>query len=80
MTIDVIRETLGWCCVINTGLVFFWFLILAFAHDAIYRLHGKWFEMSKENFNSIHYAGMTFFKMVVFVFNIVPYIALRIAG
>ncbi len=80
MTVAMIRELLGWCCVINIGLLLWWFLIILFAHNWIYRIHGKWFKMSKETFDAIHYAGIAFFKIAIFVFNIVPYIALRIIG
>lgn len=80
MTIEAVREVLGWCCVINTGVVLVWFLFLACAHDWIYRLHSKWFRVSKESFDSIHYAGIAFFKIIIFVFNFVPYIALHIVG
>ncbi len=78
MTIDLIREGLGWCFIINAGLLLLWFLFFVFAHDWIYRLHVKWFKISEEHFNSIHYSFIALFKIILFVFNIVPYIALRI--
>ena len=31
-------------------------------------------------FDAIHYAGMTVFKLGIILFNLVPYIALRIVG
>ena len=80
MTIDILRDFLAWCSVINIGLLMFWMLWLMLAHDFVYRIHGKWFKMSVERFDSIHYAGMAFFKVCIFVFNIVPYLALRIVG
>jgi len=80
MTVEVLRGALGWCSIINMGILLWWFLIIAFAHDWVYRIHGKWFKLSPEKFDEIHYAGITFFKIVVYVINIVPYIALRIVG
>ena len=80
MSIEMIRAVLGWCSIINMGLLLWWFLILLFAHDWVYRFHSKWFKLSPETFDAIHYTGIAFFKIVVFVFNIVPYFALRIAG
>lgn len=80
MTVGTIRELLGWCCVINIGLLLWWFLIILFAHDLVYRIHSKWFKISKETFDAIHYAGIAFFKIAIFVFNVVPYFALRIIG
>ena len=78
MTVGMIRELLGRCCVINVGLLLWWFLIILIAHDWIYRIHKKWFKISEETFDAIHYAGIAFFKIAILVFNIVPYIALRI--
>ena len=78
MTVEQIRDVLGWCAVINIGLLLWWFLMFALAHDFVYRLHGKWFKLTVERFDAIHYAGMAFFKIGIFLLNIVPYLALRI--
>ena len=80
MTVEIIREVLAWCSVINIGLLLFWLLWLTLAHDFVYRVHGKWLTLSVERFDEIHYMGIAFFKICIFVFNIVPYLALRIAG
>ena len=80
MTIDTVRDALLWCLVINMGLLLWWFAMFMFAHDWIYRFHGKWFRLSVEQFDAIHYAGMAFFKICIFVFNIVPYCALLIVA
>lgn len=80
MTIETIQEILAWCSVINMGLLAWWILIFTFAHNWIYQLHRKWFKLSEERFDFIHYAGMAFFKISIFLFNIVPYLAIRIAG
>lgn len=80
MTIEIIRDALLWCIVINMGLLLWWLLFFVTAHDWMYRLHSKWFAISTEKFDSIHYAGMAFFKISIFLFNLVPYFALRIVS
>jgi len=80
MTIEMILEVLFWCTVINMGLLLFWMSWFVLAHDYVYRIHGKWLKLSVERFDTIHYAGMAFFKICIFLFNIVPYFALRIVG
>lgn len=80
MTVELFRDVLAWCSVINIGLLLFWILWLTLAHDFVYRVHGKFLKLSVEKFDAIHYAGMAFFKICIFVFNIVPYLALRIVG
>lgn len=54
MTVDILRGVLGWCAVINMGMLLWWFLFLAFAHDWVYRMHSKWFKIPVETFNAIH--------------------------
>jgi hypothetical protein len=80
MTVEVIRHALAWCSVINVGLLLWWVLWLKLAHDLVYRIHGKWFKLSVERFDAIHYAGILFFQICIILFNIAPYFALRIVG
>ncbi len=80
MTIDLVRDALLWCFIINIGILLWWFLFFSLAHDWVYQFHSKWFKLPVEKFDAIHYAGMAFFKICIFVFNIVPYFALRIVG
>ncbi len=80
MDIPTIREFLGWCAILNMGLLLWWFAFIAFAHDWVYRVHSRWYKVSVEQFDAIHYAGMTYFKIAIFVLNVVPYFALLIAG
>ena len=80
MTIPVLKEILGWCVIMNFGLLLLWFFFIAFAHDWVYRVHSKWFHLPVESFDKIHYAGIAFFKVLVFVFYVVPYLALCLVG
>ena len=80
MTLEVIRDALAWCTVINWIALFWWLLFFIFAHDWMYRFHSKWFKISVEKFDTIHYSGMVFFKVAILLFNLVPYLALRIVG
>jgi hypothetical protein len=80
MTIEMIRDVLGWCSVINLGLLLWWFLFFALAHDWVYKFHGRWFKLPVEQFDAIHYSGMAIFKIGILLFNLVPYLAMRIVG
>jgi hypothetical protein len=80
MTIDLVRDVLLWCFIINIGILLWWFLFFSLAHDWVYHFHGKWYKLSVERFDAIQYGGMAFYKICIFVFNIVPYLALCIAG
>ncbi|MHC4069631.1 MAG: DUF6868 family protein [Planctomycetota bacterium] len=80
MTVQTIRDMLLWCSIINIAFLLWWFLFFTFAHDWVYRFHSKWFKVPVKNFDSIHYAGIAFYKICIFLFNIVPYIALHIVA
>lgn len=80
MSLETLRQILGWCSVINMGLLIVWGLMMVAARDWIYKVHSKWFVISKEQFGAIHYTGIMFFKTATFMFFVIPYIALRIIG
>ncbi len=80
MSIEVIRTFLLWCTVINYGVLLVWFLLFAFARDGIQRIHGRWFRLSSDQFDALHYAGMTIFKIGIILFNLVPLVVLFIVG
>jgi hypothetical protein len=78
MNIESVRSALLWCAVVNYGILLVWFLFFVLAHDSMYGLHGKWFRLSVEQFDMLHYAGMSIFKIGIILFNVVPYVALHI--
>jgi hypothetical protein len=79
MSIEMVRKALLWCAVINYGILLVWFLFFVLAHDWMYLLHGRWFHLSVEQFDILHYGGMSIFKLGMVLLNVVPFIALRIA-
>lgn len=80
MAIEVTRNVLLWCTVINYGVLLIWFAFFAAAHDWMRRFHGRWFRLSPDQFDGIHYAGMALFKIGIFLFNLAPLIALSIVA
>jgi len=63
MTIEIIRNALGWRGVINFGILLLWAMILTFTPALIFMTHGKWYKLSEERMSEIHYNGMLFFKL-----------------
>lgn len=77
---DTIRRLLFWCTVMNWAVLLVWFLVFTLAHDWIYGVHARWFRLAAEQFDALHYAGMAIYKIGILLFNLVPYVALRVAG
>lgn len=80
MTLETTRSMLAWCSTINLGLLTGWVLAFFLARDWIYQVHSLWFQIPRDRFDAFHYTGMAFFKILILVFNLVPYLALRIIG
>ena len=78
MAIEVLRRFLLWCTLINYGILLIWFLVFVFTHDLMMNLHCKWFRLSPDHFDALHYAGMSIYKIGIMLFNLVPLIVLLI--
>lgn len=72
MNLELLRNVLLWSAAVNYAFLMWWFLLFTFSHDWVYRLHGRWFSLSEEKFDAIHYAGMAFYKIAILMFNLVP--------
>lgn len=77
MTHELIQTFLGWCFVVNYGVLFGWFLAFTLGHDFLYRLHSKWFSISVERFDVANYLCMGFYKLSIILFNLTPYLVLK---
>jgi hypothetical protein len=75
-----LQEFLLWSSIVNLGLLGVSFFAFTLGSDFIYRVHGQWYDIKKDQFNAIIYSGMMFYKICILFFNIVPYIVLRIIG
>jgi hypothetical protein len=80
MSMEMARNALLWCTVLNYGLVVVWFWLYVLAREWLYRLWGRWFRLTAEQFDTISFAGMVLYKVGILLFNLVPYVALRIVG
>jgi hypothetical protein len=80
MDLATLRHVLLWCTVINYGVLLVWFLAFVAAHDFIFRVHGKWFHLTHEQFDALHYAGISIYKIGILLLNLTPLLALWIAG
>jgi len=67
-----------WCLIVNAIFFVLWFVVFLAAGDTIYRIHARWFDISREKFASIHYRLMAQYKLAILVLNFVPWLALRI--
>jgi hypothetical protein len=80
MTTAELGEFLLWSAGINYAILLIWFGAFVYAHGWMYRLHTRWFKLSVETFDAIHYAGMSVYKIGVMLFNLAPLAALYLSA
>ena len=80
MTIESVREFLGWCTVINFGLMMFSFLLLQSMRDKVSQFHAKLTGLDQTFVQQSYFQFFAHYKIAIIVFNLVPYIALRLIG
>ena len=80
MTIDILREVLGWCAVINIGLLIFSAIFVVSLRGPISRIHAKMFNLNESDISLAYFRYLAQYKIAIIVFNIIPYFALRIVG
>lgn len=78
MNVETLRALLGWGAVLNIALLSLWFFLFVFARDWIFGLHRRWFDLSPQAFDAIHYAGMAWYKLCTWMFFLIPYLVLRL--
>lgn len=80
MDYNVIRAFFKWCTIINGGLLILASLLIRFAGDWVFGMHNTWIPITEDSFHVAIYILLGFFKIIVVVFNLVPYLALVIIG
>ncbi len=76
MNPDTLKTLLLYSLAFNYALLLVWCGVFSLAHDWIYRLHRRWFSLSTDTFDSLHYAGMSVYKIGIILLNIAPLVAL----
>ncbi len=78
MNIETIREFLGWCTVINFGLITLGLVKLLLIRDWASGVHTKMFGLDEASVRGAYFQYFVNYKIAILVFNLGPYIALRI--
>jgi hypothetical protein len=78
MTIDTLTTFLGWCSVINIGVLLFSTLMMIVVRDFAIKLHSSLFGVNPEELPIIYLQYLGNYKIAIIILNIVPYIALKV--
>ncbi|WP_428323576.1 DUF6868 family protein [Natroniella sulfidigena] len=78
MEIQTLINFFMWSTILNVGLLILSIPIFTLTADYIYKLHNNWFPMARETFNVLIYSLIGIYKIIIFVFSLVPWLALII--
>jgi len=78
MSLETFTTFLAWCTLVNLVILVIWFLVLAAGGGWMRRMHGKWFPLGDQEFAAVHYRVLAHFKLLWIVFNLTPYLVLRL--
>ncbi len=78
MDVQVLIKFFTWLTVLNALIFAGSCLIVFFANDFVYKIHGKLFSVSRETCNTVIYAFMCGYELFILFFNLVPLTALFI--
>ena len=77
MTIDELTTFLGWCTVFNTAVLAFAGVAIMVAGDTMRGLHARLFGVGEEDLARIYFDYLAKYKILILVFNAVPWVALK---
>lgn len=80
MNIDQTTEFFKWLTIINVVLFVLNVILILILRRIICKMHGKMFGLSEENISIVLYGWLGLYKVMIVVFNIVPFVALIIMG
>jgi hypothetical protein len=78
-TLAAATNLFGWMSLMNFAVLLIWVGALLAARPFIYRLHQRWFDIDAPTLDRIQYGALGAFKLLWLFFNLVPYVALKLA-
>ena len=78
MTFDSLATFLGWCSLINMAVLLLSTLALITFRQPVTSLHSKLFGLNEQDLGRAYFQYLAQYKIVIIVFNLTPYLALRV--
>jgi len=76
MTLELLTDFFKWCTIINIALFSFWAFWMIFTPNFVYKIQTKFFPIDRQAYNKIIYAFMGAYKLLIIVFNLIPFLVL----
>lgn len=77
-SIETLTTFLGWCTVLNLGVLSLAAIFLIIMRTPISSLHSRLFGLSQDDLSRAYFQYLAQYKIAIFVLNIAPYLALKV--
>ena len=78
MDIETLQEFFFWCMLVNTGIYAVTAIAVLLLRDVICKIHKKMFGLDEETVCKSMHMYLAAYKLLITVFNFVPWIAIMI--
>lgn len=78
ITVEQLTAFLGWSSLINIGILLISTLFVVWRRDFAIKIHSSMFDLDPQAVPKMYFDYLGRYKLLLLVFNIVPYLALRI--
>lgn len=77
-SLETLAAFLGWCTLINMGMLILASLAMVSMRETMTKMHRSMFGLDDTDLARAYFQYLAQYKILVFVFNLMPYLALRI--
>ncbi|MGA7827041.1 MAG: DUF6868 family protein [Geobacteraceae bacterium] len=78
ITLENLATILGGVFLFNLALLFLWALVFIAAHDWMYGMNSRWFDISRHEFDLLNYGLIGFLKIINIAFFLFPYLSIKL--
>ena len=76
--LDTVTSFLGWCTLLNFGFLAFAALWVTVFRETAKKIHSKMSGINPDELDAIYFNFLANYKLAFLIFNLTPYIALKI--
>jgi len=78
ITLGNLATILGWTFLFNLAVLLLWSLFFLTAHDWMYCISARWFDIDRHEFDLLNYGLIGFLKIINLAFFLFPYLAIKL--
>lgn len=77
-TIETVTVVLGWCTVLNLGMLAFTGVIVMAMRKLMMQVHARMFGVNETELPGLYFQYMAQYQLGILILNLAPYLALKI--